>query len=389
MEKIYIPKKGKSSVVMIYVPVGSRYEPDSIKGISHFTEHMMFKGTKKRNAQQIAVEIEKYGGYMNAFTGEEMTCYYVEIANRYREKAEKVLLDMLENSVFDEKEIRKESDVIIQEIKMYEDNPMYAGWDKFNKHVFSSQSGLYLPIAGSEETVSRLTRKDFLEFYKGNYQHQGIIQIGDVSAINDIQIPAKTPIPEPIQPIHAKAKYNVHMYRRKDIQQANILIGYALNLYDIPMIDKFFMHHILNGVYNGMAGRLFTEIREKHHLVYRVRFVTESFVGGTAKWAVSLGLELSKVEKARELIIKELSKPITKKELNYSINRFLGELEIELDDPQTIARVIAMARILGIDHNELLYNYKANINRVGKSINNYIKRLNYNEHVVVGVVPEK
>ena len=133
MNKILISKKGNSTFTMIYAKVGSRSEPEDIKGISHFTEHLMFKGTKTKTAKEIAYSIEKYGVNLNAYTDNELTAYWIKSANRYKKDSEKILMDMLHNSTFPQEEIDKERNVIIQEMKMYEDNPRYLVGEVFYK----------------------------------------------------------------------------------------------------------------------------------------------------------------------------------------------------------------------------------------------------------------
>lgn len=387
MEQININKPGKSSLVMIYVPVGSRFENDNKKGISHFTEHMMFKGTPTRNAKQIAKELEQYGAQMNAFTGEEFTCYYVKISNVYRKKAVAVLLDMIQNSVFNSKEINKEREVIIQEIKMYDDDPRTVADIKLTEKIFPVTSGLHLPIGGSKETVKNIFKKDFLDFYKKHYNNYMLIQIGDIKEKSQLEYSPRLLRPETFNSINKNPQKNTHYYIWEDMQQSNIKIGYALNLSNTSKLDKIFIVALLKAIYNDMSGRLFTTVREKNHLVYRVNFDADVLACGAVKWNVALGLDKDKIEKARDIVIKELTKPVGKEELKYIITKLLGEHDLYSDDTMTIAGQVITCRNLEVDYKEVLYKYKKHIRRIAKNINDYIKAFNFYNHLVVGVVP--
>jgi len=126
MQTIRIPKKGNVTHSLIMARTGARFENPKYKGISHFVEHMLFKGTKKRTPKEIALDIEKYGGDLNAFTDWEITAYWASMANKYKNQSLDVLKDMIKNPIFPNKEIKKERQVILQELKMYGDSPIHC-----------------------------------------------------------------------------------------------------------------------------------------------------------------------------------------------------------------------------------------------------------------------
>ena len=156
MNSIVIPKKGNTTSIYIMARVGSRHENANVKGISHFIEHLMFKGTDTRNAKDISLGIEKYGGDLNAFTSEEVTAYKATVATRYAEPVEEILLDMVLNSKFDQKEIDKERHVVLQEIKMYDDDPNTVAYMTLIRNVFKNHP-IRNDILGTEASIKEIT----------------------------------------------------------------------------------------------------------------------------------------------------------------------------------------------------------------------------------------
>ena len=165
-----VPQKdAQSATVLIMFPVGSRYENEKLAGVSHFIEHLMFKGTKKRpNTLILTREIDRLGAEYNAFTSKEYTGYYIKADAKYLETSLDILSDMLYNSLFDAKEMEKEKRVIVEEIRMYKDNPLMNIENIFENLLFRSPLGR--DIAGSEKTVLNLNRREMLEYLGKYYQ---------------------------------------------------------------------------------------------------------------------------------------------------------------------------------------------------------------------------
>ena len=171
MEKIpYV----NSVSVGILVNNGSAKEDKHLNGVSHFIEHMLFKGTKNRTAKDLVELIDNIGGQINAFTGTEYTCFYVKVLDNHLPIAIDVLSDMINNSKFDDEDIDKEKGVVYEEIKMYLDSPEDVVYDLLSEIMFEDTS-LALPILGSYETVSNLNRESILEYFNQNYISQNIV----------------------------------------------------------------------------------------------------------------------------------------------------------------------------------------------------------------------
>ena len=379
---IGIPKKGNTTTVGIFVKRGSKHEPNNIKGISHFIEHLCFKGTKKLSQLDIAQSIEKYGGDLNAFTDYDVTAYWAKISNRYKNLAFKILKEMVFNPIFPDKEIDKEREVIIQEMNMYEDDPkMYIDELVYLK-MFKNVSGYHLPEIGTKESLKKINRNIIKKYYNENYNYPTIIAVGDVPKRYDVN-GDKTPSTsmEMNSPI-------IYFEKRNDIKQANISISNIIKT-NFPFTNQAFSAILLSTIYNDMSGRLFRTIREKNNLVYHIRFYNQSLSEGYIKWIVELALEKKNINKAHDLILKELNRPVSKKEIKLAITKFLGEMDMHLDDTRRIANIVINCEVDGFNYKDFIYNYKKNIIKVSKNINEFIKEMNFNRNFLIGIIPKK
>ncbi len=383
MNCIGINKPGQSTVVMITVPVGAYYEPEANLGIAHFLEHMCFKGTKKRPGMTIDAEIENVGGEINAFTDWELTSYYAKVANRYTSRAISALTDMVFNATFPTKEVDKERQVIIQEKKMYEDRPTAVAENLFYQSRYSNR--FKIDIVGTEKTLYNTQRKDLVAFRDKYYTKQNavMIVIGDIdNQDNGYQVPKEFTISH--KPYLTKLGAIKYFYLPKLVQQANLVIGNEVVL--SPKAE--FVLDVLDSIYNDMNGRLFKIIREKYSMVYGIRFGTCARSNGHYEWQVVLGLDQKNIEKAHELIIKELTRPVAEKELKIAIQKTIGATALYLDSNIRLANVVNNRLRMGKkwqDLNDYAKRYKITL----KEINDLILQFNFGDHVIAGVVPEK
>jgi len=388
MNIINIPKKGNSTTIGIVVPVGSRMEEDRVKGISHFIEHMLFKGTRSRNCKEIAFEIERYGGILNAFTDYEITCYWVKIENKHKDIAIDVLTDMLLHPLFAQKEIDKEREVIRQEINMYEDNPTAHLEDVFNKRAFKSGS-FKIGIAGTGETIDNINREEILKYYRTNYRPElmTLIVVGDVKEKAKFHNPLLF-----LTPVHnfndvSNKKLSTHFEKRNDITQSNIKIGNYIKVKQMSLTDAHACD-LLTSVYNDMSGRLFTEIREKNNLVYHIGFNCSMYSDSLLKWEVDLGLDKKNIKKAHNIIVRELIKPVNKIELDYAVSKLIGDNKLWYDDTRHIMETVAYCVHENFNYKEYIFNYEKHIREAAKNIDKYIKKLNFKKNMLVGVIPK-
>lgn len=383
MQIISIPKQSNSTVSLLMAKTGSRFENSKVKGISHFVEHCVFKGSKKYSQKQITTGIEKFGGILNAFTDYEITAYHVKIANNYKEQTLDILQDLVTNPVFPVKEITKERKVILEELKMYEDSPQWAVENEMNKILYPNGSGLHLPIIGTKETLKKINKKALEEYHKENYEKLTLIRIGDVKE-KSIIAPFKESTTPEILPDKKKRKT---LIKRQDITQANVVISNYVNLMGITRINRWTIFKVLNAIYNGMSGRLFQVIREQNNLVYRISFGASMFSCGGIQWVVSLGLEKNKINKAYDLIIKELTRPIEREEIRVALTKLNGLDALYYDNNLNVAETVIYSLVNGLDYKEVLYGNKKYYEEVARDINLYLKRINFADNIMVGIIP--
>lgn len=387
MNKILIPKAGNSAFTMIYAKTGSRNEPKELKGISHFLEHMMFKGTRTKTAKQIAYSIEKYGADLNAWTDYELTAYWIKSANKYKKNAESILMDMLHNSFFPQRELDKERNVVLQEMNMYEDSPRSVASEAFQKELFDEADGLHLPIIGTKETLANIDRTKMLDYYHNKYKDLTFLQIGDVE--DSIKIEENKNTRPPKLPLRKEIKgRNDKIIRKPGINQANIIVGNALQPFSTNNLDTIVLMDLLEGIMNDMSGRLFSKLREEHNLCYRIHFGMSIYSCGCPYWWVSLGLDKDKIDQAYDLIMEELKKPITSKELKYATTKKIGERSMRNDNLSSLAQAIAYLDLKNVDYTQYINNYEKLIETNKGNFKDFLTSINFENNVVAQVIPE-
>ena len=294
MQRLYTLKNGlrvvldkndwvNSISVGVMIQNGSRNESLELNGISHFIEHMMFKGTNKRSAKLIAETIENVGGQLNAYTSKEATCYYIKALSTHLELSLEVLSDMLLNSTFDEKEIEKEKKVVIEEINMNEDNPEDVLYDLHSKAMFSDNS-LGYPILGTIDKINKLTRDDIVSFVNEKYTpYNSVISVcgkfDEKELINLIQKYFESwNSPKKYVPVYSQIDMDDKiLYINKNIEQLHINLG----LKGLPADhDKVYSLLLLSNILGGGASSvLFQKIREELGLCYNIYAYTQSYQG--------------------------------------------------------------------------------------------------------------
>ena len=332
---------GKDSVAIgIWVKVGSRYEPFSLNGISHFVEHMLFKGTAKRTTQEIKESIEGLGGVLNAFTSEELTCYFVKILKAHLHLTLDVLSDMIKNSMFKPEELEKERGVILEEIKMYLDLPSHHVHDLIGALLWPNQS-LGRMISGDDKTVSKLTRSDLAGYVKKYYHPRNLLisVCGDVDHDEiysqvDKFFPSKSGEDESVfkPAVVNQSKPKTLIVDRKT-EQTHLVIGLHSYSRFHPNRYKASLLNIILGA--NMSSRLFEEVREKRGLAYEIRSQAGSYLD-TGSFNISAGVETKKAPVAIRVILKELDKirkkPVTEDELRRAKDYFMGQFYMGMED---------------------------------------------------------
>ncbi|HBU05869.1 MAG TPA: peptidase M16 [Nitrospiraceae bacterium] len=302
-------KDVRSVALGVWVKVGSRNELPEKNGISHFLEHMFFKGTQKRSARDIAVDTDSMGGDLNAFTSRESTTFYIKVLDEYFDKGIELLSDIFIHSTFPEEDIEKEKGIIKEEIKMVEDTPDDYIYDLFNQTIWGND-GIGQPILGSRETIKSFIREDLVSHTKKHYGTKGIVISCAGNFETDRLLDALnhnfSSLRKGLEPktVPSRSEFNSRIkVHSKELSEVHLCLGVE----GMPQASKdryvlFILNTILGG---GVSSRLFQEIREKRGLVYSVYSYISSYAD-TGVLAVYAGTGKKKVSQVIELVLKEL-----------------------------------------------------------------------------------
>ena len=302
----------KVAHVGIMLDIGSRDEESSQKGITHFWEHMSFKGTQKRKSFHIINRLESLGGELNAYTTKEKICFYASILDNHIEKAVELLVDIVFNSAFPKKQIEKERQVILEEMSMYNDTPEDAIIDEFDEVIFNKHP-LGYNILGTEQSVKSISQADFIRFIQAHIDFKKIVfsSLGNISSkkifhlINKHLSPMGTKIS-----IQERLIFNTyqphHQVKNREISQVHYLMGLpTYSLHDPKRIPFFLLTNILGGP--AMNSRLNLSLREKYGLVYGVeaQFLTYTDIG---LFSIGFASDPSNFNRSKSLVLKEITK---------------------------------------------------------------------------------
>ncbi|QQG43173.1 MAG: insulinase family protein [Candidatus Daviesbacteria bacterium] len=355
---ITIPIPSLDSVTtLLSVGAGSRYETPKINGISHFLEHMFFKGSRKfPSAEAIANLVDGIGAVNNAATSKEYTFYWIKSAAKHLELSVEIIASMLSEPLFQEEEIEREKGVIVEEIRMYKDNPQAYVFDLYERLQFGDQP-LGWEIAGSERVINSIARQNFLDYTKSLYapKNMALVFAGKIPKnIKQISERYFTDLPEhlsqkplPFKKIkQTKPKLGL-MYKKTD--QANLILGVeGFDRYD----QKRYASKVLGAILGeGMSSRLFLQVRERRGLAYRIN-ASPDFYLDTGTFVVYAGLKLEKVEEGLEVIIAELLRVtrelVTEEELKKAKELIRGRLAIRGESTNFLAEYFGVDFVL--DH---------------------------------------
>ncbi len=346
---------------MAMFPVGSRYEHKKISGISHFVEHMLFKGTKKRPTHlEISRELDSLGAEYNAFTSKDYTGYYVRTGEINTAKAFDWLTDIIFNSKMEAEEIAKEKGVIVEELRMYEDNPLMAVDTLFEKAMFGEHP-LGWDIGGTPDSVRGLSREDLWNYYQNFYLASNMVLVV-AGNINDQKLNKSlkrfdSPLGRGRGGLAKDLKSNFEKFvwkkqvlpladrvlvSEKKLDQAQVMLGFPGLHYNDP--DRYAASVLLNILGGGMSSRLFVEVREKRGLAYMVNAGAGAFREvGVAN--IHAGLDPSRLGDAFRVIKSELLKitkePVLAKELADSKNNIAGRTELSMENSSAQAQWFA------------------------------------------------
>jgi len=329
--------KSRSVSIGVWVKVGSRHEPQELGGVSHFIEHMFFKGTAKRTAKDIAIEMDSLGGEMNAFTSQETTTYYAKVVDEHLPIAIDILSDILIGSKFDPREMEKERKVILEEIKSVEDTPDDYIHELFTNTVWKNNS-LGRPILGTKETIKTLKHTDIISYIDayystkeivisvaGNFEHARLIDLLNASFG---KLSRNGESKQEITPAFSQAI----AVKKKQLEQVQVCIGCRGLHYSHE--DRYVISALNAVLGNSMSSRLFQEIREQNALAYSIYSYVTSYKD-TGLLTIYAGTDPTNALEVVRLVVKEIRKlrdeGITAAEEERVRNQIKGSLILSLE----------------------------------------------------------
>jgi len=373
------------TTVMLAVKYGAAYEGVEEKGMAHFMEHLCFKGTEKRSVKQIAEEVERVGGDLNAFTHEELTAYHVKLPSEHLGVAMDVIFDIFFNASFPEEEVEKEANVICEEIKMYRDSPRMHAVEMIKKNLYEEPFGDF--IGGSEANVKGMTRGDLFAKHRkmyvpgnsvlcvvGNNDFDEVVEMAESMCVDGEDVNIKVP---EIKKIDIKSSE-----KRKGVEQTNLVLGFH---FPYAGEDGRYVAELFSTILGqGMSSKLFTEVREKRGLVYSVKTDLDlgKEYGYMIIWA---GTDEGKRQEVIDICLEEFKKMgnIFEEELEAAKVQVVGNRHVEMEGSNETATNLIMEEISG-DANDY-YDYEKKINAV--SLNDIKKLANISEYASFSLGP--
>jgi predicted Zn-dependent peptidase len=342
----------ESVAVGIWVGIGGRYEEKNLQGISHFVEHLLFKGTKKRNSEEISQAIEGLGGHINAYTSEEFTCYMVKIRGKHQGYALEVLLDMIGNSLFDKDEIEKERHVIMEESHMILDHPGHYIGELVHELMWPNHP-LGRMLVGTDKTITSIKREDIIGFHKVNYAISNMLisiagNVDEKRLLDDAKrYTSKLPLGEkPAAPSFMSEQNEANI---KIIEKPTEQIHVCIGMHGVPREDpdRYTLKLLSIILGENMSSRLFQTVREKHGLCYEIS-TGLSYFKDTGGFVISSGVKPNHLDKYISLVIKELKKIktdyVSSGELKRAKEFYEGQLVLGFE--KTMTKMLWMGEFL-------------------------------------------
>jgi predicted Zn-dependent peptidase len=340
----------RSVSVGVWLRRGSRDEPARVNGISHFIEHLVFKGTESRSAREIALEMDTVGGQIDAFTSKEYTCFYAKVLDEHLDVAVDLLSDIVQRPLFDPTELERERRVVLEEIRMVEDTPDELLYDLFSDHFYPGNP-LGRPIQGTEETVASLTRRQLLRFFRSAYRPSNmlIVAAGNLKHARMARLVRKAFAdleagrPSNGKPARPRPRCSLVKRAKSELEQMHLLMG----LPAFPeRLERRYTLHVLNTILGGtMSSRLFQRIREERGLAYSVYSGVNTFVD-TGLLTIYGATSPGNADEVARLVLGELrelaEKGPTDPEVTVAKEHLKGSLMLALES--TSSRMSNLAR---------------------------------------------
>jgi len=365
------------TTVMLACRYGSAYETEATKGVAHFIEHLCFKGTNKRTNVQIAADVEKVGGTLNAFTHEEVTAYHVKLPSNHLPLAMDVIFDMFFDSSFPEEEVRKEAQVVCEEIKMHKDHPRSYVISKLKEELFKKPFGM--SIAGTEKNVKSFSRQELIKIHRSTYcPENSILCVVGNNSLKDVlnlarKYSSQIESRKFTKPVLSKVikKNSQFKEKRSNLEQANISVGFHFP--HANSTERYSAEVFSTILGEGMSSRLFREVRGKRGLAYSIR--TELDLGTNYGYLIIYaGTDKNQATEVVKACLEEFNKmqTISEQELRDAKTQLIGNKKVSSEESDDTAANLVISEIH--TRAEDFYLFEEKINKVTlKDIKNLLK----------------
>jgi len=352
---VFVPRQGPTATVLVLVEAGSEYETKNINGLSHFLEHMCFKGTKKRpKPGMISRELDALGAESNAFTNQEYTGYWAKVEKHRLEKILELVTDLYLNPIFNSEEIEKERGVVTEELNMYEDTPMRKAGEIWMNLMYGDQPAGW-DIGGTKKVIKRMKREDFIKYRAKHYVASKTIVV--VSGNFDLRrvekfirgqfgkLPKESRVPKTRTKFLQKSPRTVVKFKKSE--QDHLVLGVpGLNAFDRRRYVLYVLSHVLGG---GMSSRLFHRIREELGAAYYVRASSDESIDH-GEFAVASGTNHAKTELVIRAILEEFEKlkrkPVSAKELKKAKDHMTSGIVMGLETSEQLANFYGIQELI-------------------------------------------
>ena len=369
-------------------PFAGSHETSEIKGVAHFIEHLLFTGTKNRTHEDISREIEKKGGLLNAFTAQDVTSFWFKMPSEHLFIGMEILFDMLKNPTFDPDKFEKEKKVVLEEIKMYHDNPQRHIHDKIEENLYEKPFGE--GIIGSKETVSALSRDFVASYFKEKYSPENyivtIIGKADFDKVCEFLEEQFQKGNKKSSPMQIKTKNAQTVEEREGIDQAHFILAMHAPM---PEDSKRYVLEVMDAyLANGMSSKLFLEIREKRGLAYAIK----SSLGGEKNYSyysIYVGTTKEAIEEVKKLILEGFKNinQMTEHDLQEAKERLIGLRRISSEESVNVMNELLFAEI-ALDDAESYYQHEEKINSVTLDQVKDLARSLVHEYSTAAIVPK-
>ncbi len=335
LKVVFAPCEAQSVAFGLFVASGSRHETNRLAGISHFIEHMLFKGTPRFSPLAITRAVEGRGGNFNAWTSEEATAFYTHLPREYMAEAIDIILDMYLNAAIPSEEFERERSVILEEIKMYEDEPDSVAMENLQRALFRGNA-LARPVAGSAKTLERMTPKTLRDYLDAHYLAENTVAVlvGDFDPEKAARLLSKPALRHGRAPTTRLVAERVEreVVKSMSVKQTQLALGWrTFGLHD-PRKYSAAVFDALMG--RGMSSRLFQEVREKRGLSYDISSRMQ-FFGDAGMWTITAGIDYAKRDEALNVIRRELErvreKPVSEAELERTKEFLVGNFRLSFE----------------------------------------------------------